>query len=48
MQKYYTLLIYEAMKNFISYINIFTTAKVVKKWTSGEKTNMDNYMDETA
>lgn len=48
MQKYYTLLIYEAMKNFISYINIFTTAKVAKNWSSGEKTNMDNYLDETA
>lgn len=31
MQKYYTLLVYEAMKNFISYINIFTTAKIAKK-----------------
>ena len=30
MQKYYTLLIYEAMKNLISYINIFTTAKIAK------------------
>lgn len=30
MQNYYTLLIYEAMKNFISYINIFTTTKVAK------------------
>ena len=30
MQKYYSLLIYKAMKNFISYINIFTTAKIAK------------------
>ena len=37
VQKYYTLLIYEAMKIFISYINIFTTAKGAKNGLQKKK-----------
>ena len=33
------------MQNFISYINIFTTARVAENWFSEEEIRMGNYTD---